>query len=223
MISNITTTTAPILVTDGSVSLASVTGVTGPGTNKTTRTNLWIDRECFEVQANPSGLIVPVARAMNGSSRRFHASGAQVWVGAEIDFTTFTGFEKPGLGLYSSLSRAFETTLVTALAGTNQTLTETMLLGGEIVGTPTAAGNYTLPSATALLAAIQAFMETAIVGTTFYFNILNTSGGAFTITLVAGTGVTLAPAAQTVAQNVSARFKVVFTNILTPAYTVYPG
>jgi hypothetical protein len=58
---------------------------------------------------------------------------------------------------------------------------------------------------------------------TFYFNILNISAGANTITLVAGTGVTLAPAAQTIVQNASARFKVVFTNVLQPAYTVYPA
>lgn len=221
-ITNTTTTTAQVLATDSSVTLASVTGITGPGINKTTRTNIWIDRECFEVSATPIGLVVPVVRGMNGSQRKFHASGAQVWIGAEIDFTTFTGFEKPGLGLYSSLGRAFETTLVTSLVGT-QTLLEADVLGGEIIGIPTAAANYTLPSASALLAAIESFMETAIVGTTFYFNILNLSLGANTITLVAGTGVTLNPAAQTIAQNANQRFKVVFTNILTPAYTVYPG
>lgn len=223
MINNTTTLAATCQASDGSVNLTSTTGVTGPGTNKTTRTNIWIDRECMEVSAAPVAGMTPVVRGTNGTLREYHAIGAQVWIGAEIDFTTFTGWTDPGLGLYSFLGRAFETSLVTALAGTNQTLTESMLLGGEIVGTPTGAANYTLPTATLLLAAIQSFMETAIVGTTFYFNILNTAASAITITLVAGTGVTLAPASQTVAQNASSRYKVVFTNVLVPAYTVYPG
>jgi hypothetical protein len=226
MIQYTTTLSAYCLATDGAVLLTAVTGITGPGTNKTTRTNIWIDRECMEVSAAPSGLSVPVVRGTNGTLREYHAIGEQVWIGAEIDFTDFTGWDEPGLGTYGSLGTAFSTTLVTLLAGTNQTLTEAMLLGGEIIGTPTAAGNYTLPTAALLLAAIGAFVEQPWIGITFYFNILNTSAGAFTITLVAGTGVTLNPAAQTVVQNASSRYKVVFTSVgvgSAAAYTVFPA
>jgi hypothetical protein len=218
----ITTTTlaSACQAVDGFVNLTSVTGVTGPGVNKTTRTNLWIDRECMEVSANPTGTTVPVVRASNGTLREFHAQGQQVWVGAEIDFTSFTD-EGLGLGLYSSLTRNLETTLVTTMIGTAVIL-ESQLLGGLIIGTPVAAANYTLPTAAALIAALGAF-SVPFIGQTFYFTILNTSAGAFTITMVAGTGGTLVPAAQTVAQNATQRFRVVVTGISPAAYSVYPG
>jgi hypothetical protein len=222
MISNTTTLAAYCQVTDGSVNLTSVTGVTGPGPNKTTRTVIWIDREAMEVSATPSGTIVSVVRGVNGTLREYHAIGAFVWIGIEIDFTSFTGWEEPGLGQYGFMGRSLETTTVTAAVGT-VTLTESQLLGGYIVGVPTAAANYTLPTPALLLAALLAFTENGWIGMSFSFVINNQSLGANTITLVAPTGVTLNPAAQTVAQNGVSRYRVVFTNILTPAYTVYPG
>jgi hypothetical protein len=211
----ITTTTAPILATDGSISLTAVTGVTGPGTNKTTRTVLWIDREQMEVSANPNGLSVPVVRGTNGTIREFHASGEQVWIGAESDFAAFSD---EGLGLYSSLTRAFETTAPSTAIGT-ATLTEAQVLGGLITGTPVGAANYTMPTAAALIAAMGAF-GTPFIGQSFYFTIFNTSAGANTITLVAGTGGTVVGTA-TVAQNNGKRFRVVLTNVLVPAFSVY--
>jgi hypothetical protein len=223
MITYITTTAAPVQITDSIVLVTSASGITNPGINKTQRTNIFIDRECMEVEGNyvNGSLSVPVVRGANGTLREFHAMGQQIWVGAEIDFTAFTN-EGLGLGTYfGSLGRTFETTNVAALTNT-VALLESQLLGGEIVATPTAAANFTLPSALALLTALTAFVVPWI-GMTFYFNILNISAGANTITLVAGTGVTLAPAAQTIVQNASARFKVVFTNVLQPAYTVYPA
>jgi len=219
---NTTTLAAYCYAVDGSVNLTSVTGVTGPGPNKTTRTVIWIDREAMEVTASPSGTIVPVVRGVNGSLRENHAIGAFVWVGIEIDFTSFTGWDKPGLGQYGSMTRALETTTIFNAIGT-ATLTESALLGGYIIGIPTAAANYTLPTAALLLAALLAFTENGWIGMSFYFTITNLSLGANTITLVAGTGVTLNPAAQTVAQNATSRYKVIFTNIITPAYTVLPG
>lgn len=221
-ISNTTTLAAYCLVTDGSVNLTSVTGVTGPGVNKTTRTNIWIDRECLEVSASPSGNIVAVVRGANGTLREAHAIGAFVWVGGEQDFTSFTGFTDPGLGQYGFMGRMLETTSVASAVGT-ATLTESQVLGGYIIGIPTGAANYTLPTAQLLLNALLAFTENGWIGMSFYFNITNLSLGANTITLVAGTGVTLNPASQTIAQNATSRYKVVFTNILTPAYTVYPA
>jgi hypothetical protein len=222
MISNTTTLAATCQAVDGTVNLTSVTGVTGPGPNKTTRTVIWIDREAMEVSASPSGNIVPVVRGVNGTLREYHAIGAFVWVGAEVDFTSFTGWTDPGLGQYGSMGRALETTTVTGPTDT-ATLTESQLLGGYIIGIPTGAANYTLPTAALLLQALLAFTENGWIGMSFYFNITNHSAGANTITLVAGTGVTLNPASQTVAQNATSRYKVVFTNIITPAYTVYPA
>jgi hypothetical protein len=220
MISNITTTTTPTLATDGLVNVASATGITGPGTNKTTRTNIWIDRECMEVSAGyvAGSLAVSVVRGVNGTIREFHCQGQQVWVGAEIDFTSFTD-EGLGLGLYSSLTRALETTVPTTAIGT-ATLLESQLLGGLITGTPVAAANYTLPTAAALVAALGAFSN-PFIGQSFYFTILNTSAGANTITVVAGAGGTVVGTA-TVAQNNGKRFRVVLTAVVgTPTYNVY--
>ena len=72
---------------------------------------------------------------------------------------------------------------------------------GLLVGTPTGAANYTTPTATALC---NAFPSVAIVPPTSNFSvgwdIKNTSGGANTITVLGGTGVTVSGTA-TVAQN----------------------
>lgn len=77
----------------------------------------------------------------------------------------------------------------------------------------------TLPSASALAAAIQGVM----VNTSFEFELRNTSGTAIAITLAAGAGVTLNPVSSSVAQSNTRSYVVVFTNV-TPgqeAYTVY--
>lgn len=78
----------------------------------------------------------------------------------------------------------------------------------------------TLPSASALAAAIQGVM----VNTSFEFELRNTSGTAIAITLAGGAGVTFSPVGATsVAQLNTRTYLVVFTNV-TPgqeAYTVY--
>jgi hypothetical protein len=77
----------------------------------------------------------------------------------------------------------------------------------------------TLPSASALAAAIQGVM----VNTSFEFELRNTSGTAIAITLAGGAGVTFSPASSSVAQLNTRTYLVVFTNV-TPgqeAYTVY--
>jgi hypothetical protein len=212
----ITTLSVAVGEADGTVSLTSATGVTNPGANKTTRTNLWVDRECMEVTA-VSGTVISVVRGTNGTRQRPHPIGSKVWAGAEADFRAFTN-DGLGLGLYSSLSRAFETTTPTTAADT-ATLTEAQLLGGLITGTPTAAANYTLPTPALLIAALQAFSE-PYIGMTFYFTIKNTSAGANTITAVGPTGATVTGTA-TIAQNSAKRFRVVITGVDAPAYTVY--
>jgi hypothetical protein len=84
-----------------------------------------------------------------------------------------------------------------------------------------AARTDTLPSASSLVNAIQGCM----VNTSFQFEVRNTSGGAFAVTLAAGTGVTLNPASTSVAQSSTRTYTVIFTNITAgqEAYTVYAG
>lgn len=104
----------------------------------------------------------------------------------------------------------------TATADT-ATLTVAQLLTHIIDGTPTGAANYTLPTAANLVAGIT----NAKVGDSFEFIINNKSGGANTITVLAG-GATLRGTA-TIAQNVCRKFVVLITNVTggAEAYTVY--
>jgi len=97
------------------------------------------------------------------------------------------------------------------------TLTIAELLTKVIDGTPTAAANYTLPTAAALVAGIV----DCAVGTSFHFYINNKSAGANTITVVAG-GATL-DGTVTVAQNVVREFVIIVTNVTgsSEAYSCY--
>lgn len=83
-------------------------------------------------------------------------------------------------------------------------------LTGILIGTPTAAASYTTATATQLCALFP-FVETQGVsnfGWDLY--IKNTSAGAFAITLLGGSGVTVSGTA-TAAQNAVRHFKVVLT------------
>lgn len=108
---------------------------------------------------------------------------------------------------------------ITNFAGTNQTLTAAQILGGFIIGVPTGAANYTTDTAANIINAI----EGAVVGSSIQFTVRNKSGGANTITLVAGTGVTLNSGdTVTVAQNNQKTFLVVVTGLgASAAVTVY--
>jgi len=107
---------------------------------------------------------------------------------------------------------------VAALADTAPTLTVAQILNGLLVGVPTAARSYTLPTAAAIVAAVEGIE----VGSAFELAIRNDSAGAFALTLVAGTGITLAAGnTNTVAQANTRRFRFVVTNITTAAITVY--
>jgi hypothetical protein len=90
------------------------------------------------------------------------------------------------------------------------------MLNGLLTGTPTGAANYTTPTATALTGA----MTSCIVGRSYDLAVKNTAGGAFTITFLAGTSVTLS-GTMTVTQNNIRHFKIVATNCTTPAVTMY--
>jgi hypothetical protein len=82
-----------------------------------------------------------------------------------------------------------------------------------------AARTDTLPTAALMAEAVQG----AMVNTAFEFEIRNTSGGAFAVTLAAGAGGTLNPASTSVAQLNSRTYWLIFTNVNIgqEAYTVY--
>lgn len=77
------------------------------------------------------------------------------------------------------------------------------------------------PTAQQIIDALTVGLRPPVVGQGFDFDLRNTSGGAFTITLTAGTGVTISGTA-TIAQNNQKRFRVVITTIgAVPAVTIY--
>ena len=94
------------------------------------------------------------------------------------------------------------------------TITAAEVLGGFIDGTPTAAATYTLPTATLMAAALNQVG----VGNAVEFTIKNSAGGAYTITVAAGTDGT-AKGTMTVAQNNTKRFLLIMTAAAT--YDVY--
>lgn len=99
------------------------------------------------------------------------------------------------------------------------TYTAAQLLGGLILRDPSGAGRSDVfPTAALLAAAIPG----VAVGSSFDVVLRNTADAAETITMTAGTGVTISGTA-TAAQNNSKRFQIIFTNV-TPgseAYTAY--
>jgi hypothetical protein len=201
------------------VTPASMTNILAPGPNKSNRTLLWIDREALEV----TGITTTTAtctRGVMGTLKAPHNAGTIIWVGTEQDFSFFNQNQtNGGLGIYSTFVVNNETINPTANT-VSATLTANQLIGGLIVGTPTGAVNYTLPTATLLIAAMQVYCN-PYINQSFEFTILNTSAGANTITVLTGTGVTLTGGTVTIAQNAARKFKVVITNVVAPAVTVY--
>lgn len=71
------------------------------------------------------------------------------------------------------------------------TLTAAELMSGLIVGTPTAAANYTLPTGSSLETALLAAYPGLANDDCFEFNVINLGASTFTITLLTATGWTL--------------------------------
>lgn len=108
-----------------------------------------------------------------------------------------------------------ETTVTTEETADAVTYTAAELLGGLILRDPAGgARSDVTPTAALIIAAITQ----AGVGNSFEFTIRNTADGAETITLTAGTGVTLS-GTMTIAQNNSKRFLCVVTSSTT--VTIY--
>lgn len=110
---------------------------------------------------------------------------------------------------YPSFSNQInEVVTITALGAGAQTAKAAAILGGFIIETPTAAANLTTDTAANIVNAI----EGAQVGSAIYFTVRNAAAGAYTITLVAGTGVTLNSGdTMTVAQSNQKTFMAVVT------------
>jgi len=114
------------------------------------------------------------------------------------------------------MPRITATTIATA---GNVTYTPAQLLGGLILRDGNGgARTDTLPAAADLVEAVQG----AMVGTSFEFELRNTTSTAVAITVAGGTGATLSGTA-TVAQLNTKMFLVVFTSVTvgSEAYTVY--
>ncbi len=111
------------------------------------------------------------------------------------------------------------TTVLTDATAGAKTYTAANLIGGLILRDPAGgARSDVTPTAAAIVAGIAG----AIVGSSFEFTIRNTADAAETITLTAGSGVTLS-GTMTIAQNNSKRFLAVCTNVTgsSEAVTIY--
>ena len=95
----------------------------------------------------------------------------------------------------------------------NIVLTAAQLLGGFILRSAGATSSDTFPTATAIVAAIP----DCAVNDAFEFEIINTKSG--TITMVAGSGITLA-GTTTIATGTSRRYLGIVTAVDTPAVTI---
>jgi hypothetical protein len=114
----------------------------------------------------------------------------------------------------------------TIFAAGAQTLTAKMLLGSIIAGVPTASVNYTLDTTANILNALKAYSDAlgVRIGDSFACMVANGSGGAFSITIVAGDGKTsvFKSGAITTGTNQVLNFYVNDpTGAATPSITVY--
>ncbi len=113
----------------------------------------------------------------------------------------------------------FITTVTTDATAGAKTYTAAELIGGLILRDPAGANRSDVTPSAAL---IVAGFAGGIVGSSFEFTIRNTADAAETITLTAGTGVTLS-GTMTIAQNNSKRFLCRLDNVGsgTEAVTIY--
>lgn len=146
------------------------------------------------------------------------AAGAAPGVNAVGDDTNVSYKVTPkgtGKVLASTTVCPLVTVTTDATAGV-VTYTAAQLLGGIVLRDPNGAARADVtPTAALLVAAIPG----AAVGQAFEFTIRNTADAAETITVTAGSGVTLS-GTMTIAQNNSKRFLAVFTNVTAAAEAV---
>jgi len=114
---------------------------------------------------------------------------------------------------------AHSTTVTTDATAGARTYTAAELIGGLILRDPAGAGRSDVtPAAAAIVSGIAG----AVIGSSFEFTVRNTADAAETITITAGTGVTLL-GTMTIAQNNSKRFLAVCDAVTSgsEAVTIY--
>lgn len=97
------------------------------------------------------------------------------------------------------------------------TATEVVSSGFILRDPAGSARSDTTPTASAIVSRLQH----AKIGSSFDFIFRNTADGNETVTLVAGSGVTMS-GLNTIADSTQKTFKVVVTGVTTPAVTIYP-
>lgn len=142
-----------------------------------------------------------------------------------------TSITAPGFkddGTISALSTYVVTTPQTAQFGSINsdstagaiTLDQARILNSVLSHAPTGAVNDVTDSAANIVAAMPGCVVNATGGNSFFFILRNTSGGANTITVTAGSGVTLT-GTMTVTQNDYRLFYGIVTSCTSPAVTLF--
>lgn len=148
---------------------------------------------------------------VRGERKRFIVEVTNITAGAEAYTVHEVGRQREP----STVKKAITTDIGTG----NKTLTAAQMLGGIVHQDPGGAANVTLATATLVIAAL----DNPIVGTSFDFFLCNdASGAAELMTLVAGAGNTLVPAAGMVLDKDEILHVIgIVTAIGTPAITYY--
>jgi hypothetical protein len=155
---------------------------------------------------------VTIASAATGVSPSIKSSGGDTHVSLELGTKGTTSV------VHATAPFLDKRTQTATAGGATLTVTIAQLLTKIIDATPTEAQAMTLPTAALLVAGIT----NCKVGDSFDFLINNKAGGAYTITVGAGSGGT-GDGTLTVAQNVCRRFTIFVTNVTgsSEAYYVY--
>lgn len=178
----------------------------------------------FDSAANKIQLTAPSSGFLLGTALEAGTGNAGGTVAVEVDVNEF-GVELGNFtGIDISCGAVAATGKITSAGGqvvgkqsvfdgadTAPTLTAAQVLGGVIIGTPTAGRTYTLPAADALLALVPG----AVVGSCVEFSVTNLAASSNAITVAASESITNGGIAGhlVVAAASSKRFKIVFTNV----------
>lgn len=178
-------------------------------------------------QGTASGAVASLVGGASGAGATGNGANALVTGGAAASTNgnggsvVLAGGAKTGTGVAGVVyerSTVSRKTTVTAMTDT-ATIAEAAILGGVIVGTPTAAAAYTTPTGAVLAAALPSDFTT---GDSVEFSIVNVAtNDTFDITLTAGaSGITLVGNAVVEANSADAkRSSAIFRAVLTGANT----
>lgn len=125
-----------------------------------------------------------------------------------VSVAQITSIDLPSYGVNAIVGAQTLTVLNVLAAAANANVPDTVVL--NLTGTQTGAATVTTPTAVLWIAAIP----NLILGNSYILRVINSSSGAFTITVAGGTGVTVNGTA-TVAQNTWREFIVNFPTATT--------